>query len=79
MAEELTALKVNLVPLAMQALARAHEMTGHTRTDTINRAIQFYAFFMAEHLNGTEVYFHRTDGTKAKVKWDDNYTPEENS
>jgi hypothetical protein len=40
---DLTKLTVNLVPNAMAALDRAALVTGDTRTDTVNRALQAYA------------------------------------
>lgn len=39
----LTMLTVNLVPKAYQALVDASEITGDSRTDTVNRALQRYA------------------------------------
>ena len=40
---DLTKLTVNLVPNAVKALNHAAELTGDTRTDTVNRALQVYA------------------------------------
>ncbi len=47
---------VNLVPKADQALERAAELTGDNRTDTINRALQYYAFLCEERHAGRDVY-----------------------
>jgi hypothetical protein len=35
---------VNLTPRASEALERAVRLTGDTKTDTINRALQLYAY-----------------------------------
>jgi uncharacterized protein (DUF1778 family) len=35
---------VNLIPKASQALERAASLTGDSKTDVINRALQVYAF-----------------------------------
>jgi hypothetical protein len=35
---------VNLTPRSLQALERAVKQTGDSQTDTINRAIQVYAY-----------------------------------
>lgn len=35
---------VNLTPKAVKALASACEMTGDSKTDTINRALRLYAY-----------------------------------
>jgi hypothetical protein len=38
-------LTVNLTPRAAAALATAMALTGDTKTDTVSRALQFYAYF----------------------------------
>lgn len=43
---ELTKLIVNLVPAAAEALDRAADLTGDTKTDTVNRALQVYAMVL---------------------------------
>jgi len=40
---DLMKLTVNLVPSAVTALADAAELSGHARTDTVNRALHVYA------------------------------------
>ncbi len=40
---DLTRVTVNLIPKADKAMERAAELTGDTKTDTINRALQYYA------------------------------------
>jgi hypothetical protein len=42
--EPLTKLAVNITNRTERALARAAELTGDTKTDTINRAVQLYAY-----------------------------------
>jgi hypothetical protein len=39
---DLTKLTVNLIPAAVDALTAAAERCGHSRTDTVNRALQLY-------------------------------------
>lgn len=57
---------VNLIPRAARALTLATEMTGDSRTDVINRAIQFYAY--AEHVisQGGEMLV-RENGEVSKI------------
>lgn len=52
----LTKLTVNLTPRAYDALQRAAEVTGDTRTDTVNRALQAYAALVeASHAGGNRM------------------------
>ena len=37
---------VNLIPKASKALAETADLTGDSKTDTINRALQLYAWVM---------------------------------
>lgn len=41
--QQLTKLTVNLTPKSSMAIAAAANLSGHTRTDTVNRAVQLYA------------------------------------
>lgn len=43
MANNLTKVTVNLIPAAETALQETADLTGYSRTDTINRALQVYA------------------------------------
>lgn len=52
MSSELTRLTVNLIPKAAAALDEAVELSGDSRTDTINRAVQAYAFMLKAHQGG---------------------------
>jgi hypothetical protein len=47
---------VNLTVRAARALELATEITGDTKTDTINRALQIYAFMEQVIANGGAVY-----------------------
>jgi hypothetical protein len=42
----LTRVTVNLIPRSDAALTLAVKLTGDTKTDTINRALQMYAYLM---------------------------------
>jgi uncharacterized protein (DUF1778 family) len=42
--QELARLTINLTPRAAAALTLAANITGENRTDTVNRALQFYAY-----------------------------------
>jgi hypothetical protein len=48
--DDVVTVTVNLTRPAHQALNRSVETTGHTRTDTINRAIRLYATMCAAAL-----------------------------
>lgn len=52
----LTRVTVNLIPRAAQALDHLAALTGDTKTDTINRAIQFYAALEGEMRQGKGLY-----------------------
>ena len=47
---------VNLAGRAVPALERAMALTGDSKTDTINRAVQVYAFAVEAMRNGGAVY-----------------------
>lgn len=47
---------VNLTPRAARALELATELTGDTKTDTINRALQVYAFLEHVTANGGSIH-----------------------
>lgn len=46
---------VNLVPRASQALQRVIGITGDSKTDAINRAIQLYEFIEEIEANGGDI------------------------
>src|SRR2546429_8596182 len=47
---------VNLVARASRALQRVSELTGDTKTDSINRAIQIYAYLEEVTVNGGDIF-----------------------
>jgi hypothetical protein len=47
---------VNLTPRASAALEQAVKLTGDSKTDTLNRAIQVYAYIMNVTQNSGDVY-----------------------
>jgi hypothetical protein len=53
---ELTKLSFLAVPTAMQALNRAYERTGDSRTDCLNRAIQTYDALMSVQVGQTVTF-----------------------
>jgi hypothetical protein len=60
---EPTKLTVNLTPRAISAMKMGAVLTGDTRTDTVNRALQVYAFLMEQmHLNGRRLFLAEDDG-----------------
>lgn len=64
MTRALTKLTVNLVDNATDALTKAHEITGDTRTDCVNRALQVYAAIVAatRAYAPTQMTFDEKDG-----------------
>lgn len=73
MAEErqpLERVTVNLVPKSSKALQLAVDITGDTKTDTINRALQMYAFL--ENMvrdGGTVLIREKPDGDLVVIRW----------
>jgi hypothetical protein len=47
---------VNLIARAARALRAVSELTGDSRTDSVNRAIQVYAYVMQVDVNGGGIY-----------------------
>jgi hypothetical protein len=47
---------VNLTARSSRALEVATELTGDTKTDTINRALQIYAFLQQASANSGSIY-----------------------
>lgn len=54
--QELTKLTVNITPRSVVALEKAAEIEGLSKTDTVNRALQVWAYLLAEKAKGAE--FH---------------------
>ncbi len=55
---------VNLVTRAWRALQLAAELTGDSKTDIINRAIQVYAYVTEIEANGGAVYVRESEGSE---------------
>jgi hypothetical protein len=62
-------LTVNLVERAVNSLALAAGITGDSKTDTVNRALQAYAYFLHERQMGNSVVIRRLDGTEFQVEF----------
>lgn len=58
-----------LIPLAETALDKAVTLTGHSRTDVINRALQAYAFLEEQRAAGNELLV-RSDDVTERFGWD---------
>jgi hypothetical protein len=52
---------VNLTQRSWQALHQAVKLTGDSKTDTINRAIQMYAYVENVRQEGGELYVRTSD------------------
>ena len=60
---------VNLIPRSSRALQSAHETTGDTKTDTINRALQVYAYLVYLETSGGEIFVQEPGAeTRARLK-----------
>jgi hypothetical protein len=55
---------VNLTPRSSSALELAVELSGDTKTDTINRAIQVYAYLEKVLQDGGSVHVREQDGAE---------------
>lgn len=64
--EPLVRLTVNLVPRADTALTLVSQLTGDSKTDSVNRAIQVYAYIESVLARGGE-FLVREDGETSKV------------
>jgi len=65
---ELTKVSANFVPRAVAALDLASEITGDTRTDVLNRAIQVYAYLAKVLEDGNRIFVENpTTGAKDRV------------
>jgi hypothetical protein len=58
---------VNLVNRASRALQRVSALTGDSRTDTINRAIQVYAYVVETDANGGAIYVRESEGSELQL------------
>jgi hypothetical protein len=64
-AERLT---VNLTARSSRALQSASSLTGDTRTDTVNRALQVYAFIQQAAAEGATFLVSRPGGATEPVR-----------
>lgn len=63
-----TGLSVILIPKAAEALAHAAGITGDTKTDTVNRALQLYDWAVTLMAAGGEVHGQTPDGSISRVE-----------
>jgi hypothetical protein len=63
----LTKVTVNLVPRSVAALDEAAGLTGHTRTETINRAVQLWAWCQRMLADGAELHLVEPDRTQSRI------------
>ena len=59
---------VRLIPKASASLEAAMQASGHTSTDTINRAVQFYAWALQLFQDGDELLVRDSDGGLSRVR-----------
>lgn len=65
---ELTKVSANFVPRAIAALDLASEITGDSRTDVLNRAVQVYAYLVKAADEGSLVFVENpATGIKDRV------------
>ncbi|WIV59661.1 hypothetical protein [Amycolatopsis nalaikhensis] len=60
---------VNLVPRASRALDRIVELTGDSKTDTINRALQVYAVLEEAVSKGGELVIRHSSGDQEVIRF----------
>jgi ribosomal protein L6P/L9E len=58
---------VTLIPTAVRAVATLIRITGLSKTDVINRAVQVYAFLAQEMADGKEVLLRDEQGNTERV------------
>jgi hypothetical protein len=67
--DNLTKLTVNLIPEAVIALDQAADIANNSKTDTVNRALQVYAFLVEKQREGWRFIIKNTNEEKS-VKFD---------
>lgn len=68
MGNDLTKVTVNLIPRSTKALEEAATLMQDSKTDTINRAIQLYAFIIKKTRNeGNDLCLITPDGEVHKL------------
>ncbi|MER6231544.1 MULTISPECIES: hypothetical protein [Streptomyces] len=60
-------LTVTLIPRAVQAITTLMRITGLSKTDSINRAVQVYAFLAQQMADGKEVLLRDENGDTERV------------
>jgi hypothetical protein len=65
--QQLERITVNFVPRASEALRQAVELTHDSKTDTINRAIQLYAYVLKAQAGGQDIFIGDTKGELGKL------------
>jgi len=55
---------VNLINRASRALELVVKLTGDSRTDSINRALQVYAYVLQADANGGGIYVRESQGSE---------------
>ncbi|WP_432106032.1 hypothetical protein [Streptomyces sp. bgisy091] len=60
-------LTVTLIPRAAQAITTLMRITGLSKTDSINRAVQVYAFLAQQMADGKEVLLRDESGDTERV------------
>lgn len=60
-------LTVNLAARASRALQRLTELTGDSKTDSINRALQVYAYLEEVGANGGDVYIRESKDSELQL------------
>lgn len=58
-----TKITLNLIPAAARALTLESQLSGHNRTDVVNRAIQVYSMLMDQQRQGKQIHVLDPDGT----------------
>lgn len=63
-----TKMTLNLIPKAADDLAKVSEATGINRTDTVNRALQMYAFLVEQQVSEKLIMLQGKDGTVTQFR-----------
>jgi hypothetical protein len=58
---------VNLIARASRALQRVVDLTGDSKTDALNRAIQVYAYLEEVESNGGDIYVRETKDSEPRL------------
>jgi hypothetical protein len=65
----LVRLTVNLLAKSADALDETAETEGNPKTDTVNRALQVYAFLVREQAAGKVFAMIDGDGVVTRIRW----------